>query len=263
MQLEYGPSGPLCKRAMHCLRRFIEMKRRFDRASHERYDCRVLTCLGAIRLPWPAASTLSRAGCFDVVIDEGRRRITVRGRQLKLGGKRLAFRIIVALFRSYRSAGATPVSSKGLLRHVWGRALLEGYSLTEVYFQVHALRRMLSRLAPDVSLILTTPEGYVLNPACRYALVPAMPGGRIPRTRMLLGILARSGCVDAETLAWLGSSSRVKARKDLEALAARGTLTRIRAGRRVSYRLSGPAGRALSALRVACAASGSSFHSST
>jgi two-component system, OmpR family, KDP operon response regulator KdpE len=94
----------------------------------------------------------------DIHIETSRRRVSIRGREVKLSGTE--FRLLCVLVRS----GGTVVTHQQLLRDVWGPAYLDEVRYLRVY--MHHLRDKLEPDPGQPQYLLTEPGiGYRLQPS--------------------------------------------------------------------------------------------------
>lgn len=94
----------------------------------------------------------------DIHLEPTRRRVTVRGREVKLSGTE--FRLLAVLLR----AGGSVVTHQQLLREVWGPAYLDEVRYVRVY--MHHLRDKLEPAPGRPQYLLTEPGiGYRLQPS--------------------------------------------------------------------------------------------------
>jgi DNA-binding winged helix-turn-helix (wHTH) protein len=178
---------------------------------------------------------LSRSTPFQLLVDVTRQRVFVDGKDLPLEGRDTPLGILAALIR----AGGGPMTLEELFPKVWGRPLNPAYDANTVYFHISRLRKFLEQLAPGMPILTTTPEGYMLAPGLRYALIEAeKPRQQVGRDRdRILGLLADRQFVDNRSYCEITGVSRSTALRELAELVAAGVLIREGAGRGVRYRV--------------------------
>lgn len=189
---------------------------------------------------------LNHSTGFQLLVDATRQRVFVDGKDLPLEGRDTPLGILAALIR----AGGGPLTLDELFPKVWGRNFNPAYDANTVYFHISRLRKFLDQLAPGLSILTTTPEGYMLAPGLRYALIEAeKPRQQVGRDRdRVLGLLADRRFVDNRSYCEITGVSRSTALRELADLVTCGVLLREGAGRGVRYRVASPDPAALAAL---------------
>lgn len=178
---------------------------------------------------------LCGSSCFGLVVDNTRQKVFVGGRELPLEGRELPLKILATLVKGRGG----PLSLKDLFPGAWGRPFNPSYDSNTVYFHISRLRKLLAEVAPEISVLETTGDGYQLAPGLRYALVEVDERSEkaVMGRHDILTLLKDRGFMDNRGYCKLTGKSRSTALRELAVLVETNVLVREGAGRGARYRL--------------------------
>jgi hypothetical protein len=196
-----------------------------------------ITRYGSIRLERRKIEGIGRSGCFDLLVDTTRRRVTVRGREVPLEGCDVLLNIVSTLVR----AGG-PVPFEELFPKAWGRRYNPAYDAATVYFNINRLRRLIGEASPELPFLVACRQAYRMAQGLRCAVIGESEGPRPSRGDQpgLVAYLTEHAFIDNRKYCELTGVSPSTALRELSRLSQESVLAREGAGRGVRYRLSRP-----------------------